>query len=160
MAYTDHAFNRAYITNKQLEIQLAKHKEILTHRSIPFNKTALSKTDPTLYPPVVDKIDVICIPQQDLLRVCVFQRMREEVMVMGVGARVNQHKYLRQDDTEWLQQVLPSLRGQVIIRSSGWLACGKSDCHVIAELKLNWEKIPQLEISPDMSEYWTVVSTF
>jgi hypothetical protein len=86
--------------------------------------------------------------------------MREEVMVMGVGARVNQHKYLRQDDTEWLQRVLPSLRGQVIIRSSGWLACGKSDCYVIAELKLNWEKIPQLEISPDMSEYWTVVSIF
>ncbi|KAG2180765.1 hypothetical protein INT44_003772 [Umbelopsis vinacea] len=141
---------RAYITNKQLELQLAKHKEILSHRSLPFNKTALSKLDPTLYPPVVDKIDVICIPQQDLLRACVFQRMREEVVVMGVGARMNQHKHLRQDDTEWLQRVLPSLKGQVILRSSGWLACGKSDCYVIAELKLNWDKIPQLEICPDM----------
>ncbi|KAI8581658.1 hypothetical protein K450DRAFT_230552 [Umbelopsis ramanniana AG] len=114
---------RAYITNKQLEMQLAKHKEILSHRSLPFNKTALSKLDPTLYPPVV---------------------------VMGVGARMNQHKHLRQDDTEWLQRVLPSLKGQVILRSSGWLACGKSDCYVIAELKLNWDKIPQLEICPDM----------
>ncbi|KAM3579891.1 mediator complex subunit [Umbelopsis sp. WA50703] len=141
---------RAYITNKQLEIQLSKHKEILTHRSLPFNQTALSKVDPTLYPPVVDKIDVICIPQQDLLRVCVFQRMREDAMVMGVGARLNQYRYIRQDDTEWLRRVLPSLQGQVIIRSSGWLACGKSDCYVIAELKFNCDRIPKLEICPDM----------
>jgi hypothetical protein len=100
----------------------------------------------------VDKIDVICIPQQDLLRVCVFQRMREDAMVMGVGARLNQYRYIRQDDTEWLRRVLPSLQGQVIIRSSGWLACGKSDCYVIAELKFNCDRIPKLEICPDMSK--------
>ncbi|KAI7875081.1 uncharacterized protein EV154DRAFT_78098 [Mucor mucedo] len=81
--------------------------------------------------PAADKMEVVCVSQKDLLRACTYYYSEEG------GAKREKPS----EPIDWIEKVLPQMNHQVLIRSSGWWDCGRGECYVVVQDKLNWKQI-------------------
>lgn len=50
--------------------------------------------------------------------------------------------------------VMASVEGYIILRVDGWWACGRSECYVVADQKMDADKVPPINPSSDFSMFF------
>lgn len=121
---------RAYITNRKIELQLQSYKGSLNYHMRPLLQTLSIMESQIMNHPAADKMEVVCVSQKDILRACTYYYQED-------GTK--REKALEAID--WIEDVLPQMKRDVLIRSSGWWDCGRGECYVVVQDKLNWEQI-------------------
>lgn len=84
--------------------------------------------------PAADKMEVVCVPQKDLLKTCAYHFADD-------GTK--REKPL--ETNSWIEKVLPHMKHDVIIKPSGWWDCGRGDCYVVVQEKFDWKNLPFLQ---------------
>lgn len=121
---------RAYITNRKIELQLQSYKGSLKYHMRPLLKSLSAMESQIINHPAADKMEVVCVSQKDLLRACTYHCGEDGV------------KHEKAIETiPWVENILSSLKHHVLIRSSGWWDCGRGECYVVIQDKLDWKNI-------------------
>jgi hypothetical protein len=84
--------------------------------------------------PAADKMEVVCVAQKDLLKICAYHFADD-------GTK--REKPL--ETNPWIEKMLPQMKHDVIIKPSGWWDCGRGDCYVVVQEKFDWKNIPFLQ---------------
>ncbi|KAI8087237.1 mediator complex subunit MED14-domain-containing protein [Thamnidium elegans] len=121
---------RAYITNRKIELQLQAYKGSLNYYMRPLLETLSIMESQIINHPAADKMEVVCVPQKDLLKACAYYYQE---------GGVKREKPL--ESIPWIESVLPEMKNDVLIRPSGWWDCGRGECYVVIQDKLDWERI-------------------
>lgn len=124
--------HRAYITNRKVELQLLRFKGTISYSLRPLLKSLPTAEAQIVNHPAANKMEVICVSQRDLLKTCFMRNVDD-----GAGAReIPVHMQ------SWINRLVPRMRNDVVIRASGWWACGRNECFVVIQDKFNAKNIP------------------
>ncbi|KAF7726089.1 mediator complex subunit [Apophysomyces ossiformis] len=126
---------RAYITNKKIEHQLRRYKGILKCRTRPFLKSLSAAEAQVMHHPAASRLEVLCIAQRDILRICAYHRADDTESSTG-NARGKATETI-----PWVERILPHMNNEVVMRASGWWSCGPSECYVIIQDKFDCKNI-------------------
>lgn len=121
---------RAYITNRKIEHQLQAYKGTLNYYMRPLLQTLSIMESQIINHPAAEKMEVLCVSQKDLLKACAYYFQED-------GSK--REKTL--ESIPWVESVLPEMKHDVLIRPSGWWDCGRGECYVVIQDKLDWERI-------------------
>ncbi|KAI8372823.1 mediator complex subunit MED14-domain-containing protein [Radiomyces spectabilis] len=123
---------RAYITNKKIEFQLLRFKKQISYRKRPFLKTLSLVEAQALNHPAADKMEVICVPNGDLLRACTYHNSE--------GNGVNPPAKDKPIDV-WVEKIARHMKKEVVMRPSGWWTSGRNKCFVVIQDKCDLTNI-------------------
>jgi hypothetical protein len=91
--------------------------------------------------PAADQMEVVCVPQRDLLRTCAYHFAED-------GTKRDRPL----ESNPWIEKMLPSMKNDVLIRSFGWWDCGRGDCYVVVQDKFDWKQVETLQ-SNDLGDH-------
>lgn len=83
--------------------------------------------------PAAGRMEVLCVPQRDLLKSCLVMNIDESTAPQNSATRealLHSHP--------WVETLLSQVKNEVVMRASGWWACGRSECFVVIQDKFNW----------------------
>ncbi|KAG0184516.1 mediator complex subunit [Apophysomyces sp. BC1034] len=140
--------DKAYITNKKVELQLQRYKGLLRCRSRPLLKSLSAAEAQVMHHPAASRLEVLCVSQRDLLRTCAYHRVGD-ANNPSVGAARDKPV----EAIPWVERLLPHMNNEVVMRASGWWSSGPSECYVVVQEKFDYKNIPlrSCEISDHMS---------
>ncbi|CEG65647.1 hypothetical protein RMATCC62417_02385 [Rhizopus microsporus] len=122
---------RGYITNRKIELQLQTYKEALHYHKRPLLDTVLPVETQVKSHPVSYKMETICLPRQDLLRVCAYYYHP------GDGKR----KEKKTETIPWIEKLLPRMKNEILVRSFGWWNCDRGECYVVFQDRIDCERM-------------------
>jgi uncharacterized FlaG/YvyC family protein len=145
---------RAYITNRKIELQLQSYKGSLKYHMRPLLESLSSVELQTINHPAADKMEVVCVPQRDLLKICAYHYHEKTPNKTNSNNQQQANQQANQQQQQqppqndkinepiaWIEKILPHMTNDVMIRSSGWWDCGKSECYVVIQDKFEWNHI-------------------
>lgn len=125
----------ACITNCKIELQLQRLRGSINFTSRPLLKSLPTAESQVLNHPAAKKMEVLCVPQRDLLKACVMRNVDESHPTAN-NREVPLH--IR----PWVEKMIPEMKNDVVMRASGWWACGRSECFVVIQEKFDWKNMP------------------
>ncbi|ORY98525.1 mediator complex subunit MED14-domain-containing protein [Syncephalastrum racemosum] len=124
---------RAYITNRKIEQQLRQSKSAISYRTRPLLSSLPTPDAQVMNHPAAGRMEVLCVPQRDLLKSCLILNIDESNAPQNSAAR---EALLHSQP--WVEALLSQVKNEVVMRASGWWACGRSECFVVIQDKFNW----------------------
>jgi hypothetical protein len=125
---------RAFITNRKIELQLQSYQGSLQYHMRPLLQSLSSMETQILNHPAADKMEVVCVPQRDILRTCAYHLAED-------GTKRERPL----ESNPWIEKMLPLMKNDVLIRSFGWWDCGRGDCYVVVQDKFDWKHVDALQ---------------
>ncbi|KAI7848179.1 hypothetical protein BDC45DRAFT_323740 [Circinella umbellata] len=107
--------------------------------SRPLLKSLPTAESQVLNHPAANKMEVLCVPQRELLKACAARNVDDTHHAQhpgGVGKEIPLHV------RPWVEKMTPRMKNDVLMRASGWWACGRNECFVVMQDKFDWKNIP------------------
>ncbi|KAI9317591.1 mediator complex subunit MED14-domain-containing protein [Dichotomocladium elegans] len=126
---------RACITNRKIELQLRRLRGPVIFTPRPLLDSLPIPESQVLNHPAAQKMEVLYVPQRDLLRACVIKNVDD-------NNTTAHNKDMPPHAQPWLDRISSQMHNNVVMRASGWWACGRSECFVVIQDKFEWKNMP------------------
>ncbi|KAI8329293.1 mediator complex subunit MED14-domain-containing protein [Chlamydoabsidia padenii] len=135
------SLSRAFITNRKIELQLHQYRTIRSYTR-PFIKSFSGKESRSINHPSADRMEVLCISQNDLLKTCAYRNVDMIVQPGNPGTAGAVTGTARMDLVAWVDSIAPRMTNEIMLRASGWWTRGRKQCFVEIQDKVDWRNIP------------------